>query len=441
MMYNVLQLTVKLGKSYLDFLTGRRKLKVSVRVSSPTSAKFKDCEQAAKTRKEFTGVAAARGGHRLPQSTNVSSPVYMASNIRKGKNPYIDDEAEEDENEEEEPDNYGFEDGFVVPDGHISTEDEEDDFEPVRKGNRRLPLHKSKRELGPRIMNDVRLTEANLSSLHLDIIQQFVQEAKKLDEKIRNDRGIRKPIFHEKQLREMCINWTLELKDIKAIEGVNQVQVDSFGPKFVALTRRFHNDYDAMMRRNEDRDMDQNHQNVIDLVSDNDDGLEGESDEDEAYSQGETSQFFESHRMNAATQAFNAQLAEMMPESTSRPGNDVDMPARQTMSQSTTRGGKGSRGGRGGARKNYPRKSAGESSTSSASRGRVRKRPSSGGGKRNSTGNESSAPSRRGGGAKPPARGLPVERRGGPTVMSRFVSREGRGGGGAPPGFGMMPTK
>ncbi|KFX94722.1 hypothetical protein V490_04215 [Pseudogymnoascus sp. VKM F-3557] len=444
---------LQLGKSYQDFLSGRRKVKVSVRVSSPRAAKANRPNKSSQATKEFTGVAAARGGQYHPQSTNVSSPVSMAANRRKGKNRYIDDEAEEDDEEEEEEDNYGFEDGFIVPDDHVSSdEDEDDDFEPVRQGNRPALFQRSKRDVGPRITNDVLMSEANLSALHVHVIQNFVIEAKKLDEEIRNSRGIRKPIFTETQLREMCINWMLELRDIRSIAGVNQEQVEKFGPKFVALIRRFHTEYDSMMRHNEDRDIDQNHRNVIDLVSDNDeaefDDDDDEADEEQA-SQGETSQWFQNRPVNSATQAFNQRIADMMPTPANSGGVSDGEPMRPTMSQAPRgRGGKA----RGGSRKPYARRTSGGSTGGAARAPRARgggaRKRSSGGATR---GGGAAAPSRRAA-PKAPSRGLPVERRGGSTVtvMSNFVQKNGSGGGsweraggggGGLPGIGMMPTR
>lgn len=425
-----------------------------VRVSSPAAAKAIRPNKSTRARNEFTGVAAARGGHHHPQSTNVSSPVSMAANRRKGKNRYIDDEAEEDDEEEEESDNYGYEDGFIVPDDHVSSDDEEDDdFEPVRQGNRPALFQRSKRDVGPRITNDVLMTEANLSALHIHVIQNFIIEAKKLDEEIRNSRGIRKPIFTETQLREMCINWMLELKDIKRIAGVNQEQVEKFGPRFVALIRRFHTEYDAMMRHNEDRDIDQNHRNVIDLVSDNDDDEfdddDDEGDEGEQVSQGETSQWFQDRQVNSATQAFNQRIADTMPPP-SNVGVSNGEPMKPTMTTQVSKG----RGGkaRGGSRKPYARRKSGESAGGSTwaprTRGGGARKRSSGGSTR---GGGAAAPSRRAA-PKAPSRGLPVERRGGSTatVMSNFVQRNGSGGGtwersghggGGLPGIGMMPTR
>lgn len=431
---------------------------MSVRVSSPGAAQASRPDKISQVRDEFTGVAAARGRQYHPQSTNVSSPVSMAANRRKGKNRYIDDEAEEDEEEEEESNNYGYEDGFIVPDDHVSTdgEDEDDDFEPVRQGNKPALFQRSKRDVGPRITNDVLMTEANLSDLHLHVIQNFVIEAKKLDEEIRNSRGIRKPIFTETQLREMCINWMLELKDIKFIAGVNQEQVAKFGPRFVALIRRFHKEYDEMMQHNEDRDIDQNHRNVIDLVSDNDDAeFDDDNDDDddgdeEEISQGETSQWFQDRQTNSATHAFNQRIADTMPAPSKDNGVSDGEPIRPTMSQAPkARGGKA----RGGSRKPYARRTSG-GSTGGAARaprrgGGSRKRSS--GGARGGAGSGAAASSRRAA-PKAPSRGLPVERRGGSnaTVMSNFVQRNGGGGGtweragqggGGLPGIGMMPTR
>jgi bloom syndrome protein len=373
----------------------------------------------------------------------------MASKRRQGKNQYIDDEAEEDDGAAGS-DDYGLDDGFIVPDDHFSTDDDDDDFEPVREGNRR-PLKTTKRALGPPIKKDARMTEANLPEIHQMMVHEFVLEAKKLDEEVRNSRGLKRAIFTEKQFREMCIRWTMTIEDLSTIEGVNESKAKQFGGRFVSLIKRFNAQYTDMMEaKGGNRDMDQNHQNVIDLLSDDDDDDEfSHASDEEDDTQGERSAFFAG--ANPQTQAFNRRIAEAMPQpprasgtAAARDGSDEE-PYRPAMTQTqSTRGGRAARGG--GFRK------AGRKASGGSSQGGGSRRSSGGGGGVRKRG----APRRTPGGATaamakraPTQRSLQVERRGGGTIMSEFVRRDGGGGvwkpggggGGKVAGIGMMPTK
>jgi len=372
----------------------------------------------------------------------------MASKRRQGKNQYIDDEAEDDG--APESDDYGLHDGFIVPDDHFSTDDDDDDdFEPVREGNRR-PLTTTKRVLGPPIKKDVRMTEANLPEIHQMMVHEFVLEAKKLDEEVRNARGLKRAIFTEKQFREMCIRWTMTVEDLSTIEGVNESKAKQFGGRFVSLIKRFNAQYTDMMEaKGGNRDLDQNHQNVIDLLSDDDEDDEfSHASEEEDEAQGERSAFFAG--ANPQTQAFNRRIAEAMPQPPRASGaaaarDGSEEPYRPAMTQTlSTRGGRGGRGRSGGFRK------AGRKASGGSSQGGSRRSSGGGGGARKrGTARRTSGGSTAAAAKRAPQRSLQVERRGGGTVMSEFVRREGGGGvwkpggggGGGVVGIGMMPTK
>ena len=89
------------------------------------------------------------------------------------------------------------------------------------------------------------------------------------------------------------------------IPGIDPDKVERYGKIFLKLIRDAHRGYEAMMQQQEDRPQDPNHQNVIDISSDDEygksDGLV-EIDADEE-SLGEPSRYFPSHDVSA----FNAQ--------------------------------------------------------------------------------------------------------------------------------------
>jgi bloom syndrome protein len=153
------------------------------------------------------------------------------------------------------------------------SDDEPDAFEPLKTTRRKRP--KSPQRFGPRITSDDRM--AALTEEHRVVIQQFVEEAKKLEEKIRNKSSAKKPIFTEASLREMAILWTVTLEEMRAIPDINVDAVGRHGTQFLQLVRRYQTNFNAMMEPDDDHDMDMNHQNVIDLVTD---GEEEEDDED-----------------------------------------------------------------------------------------------------------------------------------------------------------------
>lgn len=52
------------------------------------------------------------------------------------------------------------------------------------------------------------------------------------------------------------------------ISGVDPQKVEIHGKEFLKLVREAHRNYEAMMQREEDRPQDPNHQNIIELSSD-----------------------------------------------------------------------------------------------------------------------------------------------------------------------------
>ena len=90
------------------------------------------------------------------------------------------------------------------------------------------------------------------------------------------------------------------------IQGINADKVRRYGKQFLGLIRNTHRQYESIMQQQEDRPQDPNHQNVIDISSDNESDDYGEFDElgVEDGSQEERSSYFQP---TSAVDAFNAQ--------------------------------------------------------------------------------------------------------------------------------------
>ena len=313
---------------------------------------------------------------------------------------YVDDGVGENDGEDH---------GDVHDDSVTSDDDESDDaFEPVR---RKGTLSKrGTMDLGPPITTDDRMK--NLPEVHCVFIQQFVDEAKRVEEAIRNSNGNRKAYFTESNFREMAIGWTMTLEDMRELPGINPENVNKFGKKFIRLVEKYHLGYEEAMSANEDRDIDKNHQNVIDLCSDEDDFSEDGADDDHMSQTEQPSKYFVP---KPNVQNWNEKMAQagQLPQR-SHPKSDPPI--------KSFRGGFGGKGkGKGGKRGGSGRKSTGSSSGAGGSRSRggqsgITKRKSSGG---------SSKASR------------------GAQIMNAFGKQgcpSSRGGGGLGGGIGMMPA-
>jgi bloom syndrome protein len=380
-------LTLQLGPNAREFLSGRRKLKLQIRVS-PKAAKVQTSSNK-KQGHSGAGVAAAMDQDSYLESTDISSPIRGASRNRKGKTRAV---AEPDEASEDE------------------------DFEPVREARRRSGIARTRSPLGPPITSDQRLEEANLNKIHRNMVEQFVIKAKGIDEKIRNQRGRKKPYFTEDNLREMAINWTLSVEDMMGIRGINIESVHEIGDRLLPCLQQSHDRYEEMMEEQEDRDIDENHQNVIDLVTDGDDG-DSEYEQESGY-----------FKPSAEVQAFNQRVAQAGTQSQqvqtqSKPPN----PKLRTMSVA-----RGSRAGsaaagrvaRSSGRGNFRR--GGRRGSGGFPKGRAASRGSSGVAKRSSTSKRSS-------------NGSTASR--GPSNIFKSFAKKGEGGtGGGRGGIGMMPT-
>ena len=238
-------------------MTGRRQIKMQVRVSHspialPKQSKPKIPQRATKSRAQT-----------LP-STLVTSPSVPQSNRPSNRHKDAFHRA----------DHYGYaRDDFIA-----SGEDEEP--VPDRRGRR-----EAVDDFGPRITTDQGL--AKLPEIHRVFIYQFVDEAKREVEKIRNSKNMKKPIFTEASLREMAVRWTTTLDEMRDIPGINLEAVDRWGPRILPLVKQYSDNYEKAMSQNDDvRDIDDNHRIEIVLSSDSEIGDEeiddhGDDDDDD----------------------------------------------------------------------------------------------------------------------------------------------------------------
>lgn len=262
----------QLGDKYGDILKNRRPFKMQIR----TTAKSTKEPHAARARRTTsqTGVAASRKNYQ-PQSTNVSSPVNGTRRRNKQKPARVVHSVSDDE--EDNCDTHSSDDGFIVPDD-VFDDDDEFGMGPIREGTRSITRGNLAPRIGPPITNDTRVDEADLNDIHRALLDEFVTEAKKVQADILISKDLRNTLFTDLQLREMAIKWTTSTREMSAIPGINQDNVRKHGSRLIALVKTYFAHYEDMMsEQNDDRDIDQNHQNVIDI---SDDDLEDDMSED-----------------------------------------------------------------------------------------------------------------------------------------------------------------
>ena len=287
---------LNMGPTARDFLRGHRKLMLTIQVDDEASKP--------KTTKPRAKRATKKGKEKetpAVQSTYVSSPIER----RRGRRGVV----ESDEEDFAMTANGYANDGFVVDDDYVEDgiDGEEEAFEALPQHRpARPPKAASKaaskapsRKTGPPIPTDTRIED--LPELHQDMVYNFVQEAQKLEEQIRNRKELRRPLFTENDFQEMAIHWTTSLDQMSRIPGIDPDKVKEHGPKMLAILRRFQAMYKEMMGPGAEGSTSNREQEIVDLIS-----SDGEMDEDE---EEETE---DSHYFNPATrpevQAFHDRL-------------------------------------------------------------------------------------------------------------------------------------
>ncbi|KAI8965262.1 hypothetical protein F5Y11DRAFT_23200 [Daldinia sp. FL1419] len=299
----------KVGPGASAFLNNQRRLYLTTRVKGKDSQGGTSKRQ---TRISQPATAATKQtATSYVPSTNVSSPVQDKDRKRKGKALMISEDEDSDEDISKFSNGYA-KDGFVVAD------DSDDDFEsmpPPRSKTRSQQI-----TLGPPISHDARMDSAELTGIHDDILQSFFVEAKELEEKLRNSKNLRSPIFTEQQLREMAIRWTISLDKMRLIPGINSDKVDRYGSKLLPLIRQYHEQYKEIMSHTSPREAAtaSGSRDVVDLVSSDDDMDDIEDDGEEGFDEpGAVSSYF-SHSAEPARRGVTTSRARSTP-STARP--------------------------------------------------------------------------------------------------------------------------
>ncbi|KAK3695327.1 hypothetical protein B0T22DRAFT_369709 [Podospora appendiculata] len=381
-----------LGRSAQDFLQGRRKLKMTIqrgdgppRIDQRTRASPFELGQPPASFEPSNA-------RRPPPSTNISSPVRAGSRKPTTKRivpPILD--AEDEESESDGPHGPLHRNGYEK-DGFAVSDVEDDAFDPVSFHRRRTPAQRQQtlHELGPRISRDSRLEEAGLNEIHQDIIIAFVEQAKELEEQLRNKNNLRRALFTEQDYREMAIRWTTTVAKMYTIRGIEKEKVDKFGAKFAPLVQHYYSQYREMMDEtastphastayNSGRTVSGNH-DIVDLISSDeemendpalDDYSEDDFDDDQEEDEEEvlgSSKYFDLPHANAAprptlsreAEAWHVKFRELQSQ-----GTQTASKAGTTSSSSNTNRASGS-GWKGGSKKSLSKKSSSRGGGASA---------------------------------------------------------------------------
>ena len=265
---------IKLGPNFKDFENGRKPLKIQVRVKSP-----KGKEKAAEPPKRKT-----RTAEDYPVSTNISSPIETRQTRPRGKLTQ------------------GIRPGLP----EVEEDSDIDYFEPVREKG--VPRRSRTRELGPPITTDEKMERLNATHRH--IVDDFVGTAKKALQDIMFAKSLRRQPITDTQLREMAITFPQNDQELLMIEGIDEYKLATYGRLLLRLVKEAHNNYEAIMRAQEDIPNDPNHKNVVEISSDDEDFINDGDEFDMSQSEidfddTETSQYFSAP--DPDVERFNAQ--------------------------------------------------------------------------------------------------------------------------------------
>ncbi|KAL7932788.1 hypothetical protein V8C35DRAFT_306785 [Trichoderma chlorosporum] len=218
---------LRIGPAANQFLSGRRKLMLTVQVSDSGDA------NQTKIKKTRTNKKQKEPANNV-QSTYVSSPV----NARRKRATVVD--SDDDSNLPTTSHGY-VNDGFVVSDEEAEDEAEEDvadaeAFEPLPQHRPAKPTtsKSQKKTARPEPIPSKRRLQ-DLPDIHQDVVHAFIQEARQHEERIRNRLGLRRPMFTDTHLQEMAINWTTSIDRMSRIPGIDVDRVQEVGPKLIQM--------------------------------------------------------------------------------------------------------------------------------------------------------------------------------------------------------------
>jgi bloom syndrome protein len=230
---------VKVGRKARDFENGRRPVKIQVLASGHGKAKFTVPPPKNHKKGSTTGVKAASEDY--PASTNVSSPVQPRSRRKAVQRNQI---VEPSEDEDEEDDNMGF--------------------APVREFG--VPRVHMKSTFSAAITNDDKMDELN--EVHQHVLEDFIEKAKSHLERIIVAKDLRQKPVSDRLLREIAIKFPQNQEELMRISEMNPDTYKLCGPVLLRLIKIAYNDYEAIMRAQEDRPDDPNHKTVVEISDD-----------------------------------------------------------------------------------------------------------------------------------------------------------------------------
>ncbi|KFA70426.1 hypothetical protein S40285_00649 [Stachybotrys chlorohalonatus IBT 40285] len=299
---------LEMGPLARPFLLGQRKLLLDIQVSEGGKT-----SKSAKSKTKTSSRKKSSETDSFVQSTYVSSPIDR----RKGRRAPRD----LDEDESLPTNAHGYvNDGFVISDDEGEDEGDNDDdegaFAPLP--THRPPRPSSSKKSSEPIVGDSRLS--SLPEIHQDIVNAFVQEARKVEEHIRNRKELRRPLFTDRDFREMAIDWTTTPDKMARIQGIDPDKVREHGPKLLPVLKRHHAIYQEIMAASDEPAQQPSAQDFVDLISSD---IDMDEDEDEPE--------VDSHYFNAQpsrdVQAFherlqdlNSQASQSKPKSYSKRG-------------------------------------------------------------------------------------------------------------------------
>ncbi|PHH87819.1 hypothetical protein CDD83_8363 [Cordyceps sp. RAO-2017] len=363
--YGVAIQYLQVGPTARLFLTQQRKLMLTIQVSDEgkgPKGKNPRAKAAKKTKtKEPPPV----------QSTYVSSPMDRRRGRAREEEPGDDGDVALTSN--------GYaNDGFVISDNEMrDVEEEEDDDDAFGS----LPDHRparpaAARRLGPQITTDERLE--SLPEIHQDLVNAFVLEAQKLEEQIRNKKELRRPLFTERDFREMAMSWTTSIEKMGRIPGIDRDKVREHGPKLLPLLRQHHDLYREIAEANNDEGRGPGRE-IVDLISsdiDLDDGDDDDEDMAEGGPAAEASHYF---NPRPEVEAFHNRLQGLSSQQQHRSSSHAAQPrtSKPPPPSSSSKG-----GGRRYSGKKWQKKGGGASTRRRSQGGGRRASGSAGGAKR-----------------------------------------------------------
>ncbi|KAI1265946.1 hypothetical protein F5Y18DRAFT_383971 [Xylariaceae sp. FL1019] len=296
---------IRLGTHANNFLLYGRRLFVTTRVKRGESQAGPSNPRRRLPQPAASATGAEASGNFT--STYVSSPARKTTRKKKGKAVATVDVDDSDDDLDMHANEY-------APD------DSEDDFEamPPPRTRRRQTT-----SVGPPISGDTG-TE-NLTDLQKDVLENFLGEAKILEERVRASKGLRQPIFSHLQLREMGLRWTTTLAAMQRIPGIDANKVQRYGGKVLPLIQQYHKQYQEMMGIPPNvAGSSRIPGNVVDLVSSDEDDEESFIDDEIDYDDavGESSYYFQSQHSAGSRTVFD-ELQENSQRQTSRGRSSV----------------------------------------------------------------------------------------------------------------------